>query len=1462
MANWKDSLSDDEVKALYKYKTQGKEALSDDEVKLVYPHAAKIKQEEAPQTSMLAAMGKEAAGSVVPTLTGIPAMVKGAEYGSRIPGPPLVKIGGGLVGGLAGGALGGGLGKTAQDIATSYVPDSVKESLGFGEAQRQAEREQHPTASFIGSQLPQLLAFRPGTQPITLADGRVLGRGAQAGMGAALGGGFEAGSQLLQGEEFNPLHVGIAAGFGGVATTPWGIGKRLTEPTIRVAKTGPTMADTIRAKQAEIDTARGTTEIQSRASEDINAKSQYADLARAAQEPFTEPHVFDTQTGFSDLVKQEMDQRRVQDVIDERQRQLEFDVKRQAVPELNAAELQRREAAPSGYAEHIQAQEEAAKQQRQQRDSELAQAAGAGEQASIFEPHTNMHRAYEEVFANEEGHVRPFTFNEFKEIINNLAETPATPENPNPTRKGTSFELPEDMKTAYQNYLNHPGGGQGDLFGAHEALKTSSHKNWGDLSSAEKAKLTRSLNVIREKHAEALSLRDATGNLVDALMEQTGAKLNLMPGQRVGEALKDFAIALFNAGYRTVEQAIAAAQRVLKDGWNAVSDIFADVYSAIVKPAEHFLPGTTIPKDTDVGRAVATAREEGDSKIIPSLQSGSTTTAMKTRSTAIQTASRAVQNAMKRYDLAVRNFVFPLENKLTSLSKQELMDLHQILKDESVRGTRYDPELLANSLSIKQLEAYNKFRAAFDDALATQNAARALKGQDPVTAEEAYYSSRWQGAHQLPVRDQSGKLVWYLAAHNTNGLKRQADALAKDFPNLVVNMKDANYIKLGADKQTVDTAYSLLLDVLGRDNPEVQQLKAYFEDESSALAAATRAQEKHFQKKNGIRGFVGDRPGMSSAEESLAGIQSQLDYIKNAYYWSQMQKAGETIKVLVNDPILRDTQPNNIKYIQDYYQNALGFGQSDLARSFENVLRKAGTSSHNFSELVGHSKNLFILQKLGGNLAYLMANTVQAATLFPYLADLHYKGFTGNPAKSVGLGLTNGMAMGFGHLAKSTGAEYMSKVPTPFLKEMFLYAEENGITGRSIYDEGRIQSGFSALGAVENGLSKTISVPDMFLHSIAFSTFAQHLKDSGVYKDNIALFQHAEELTNHVLADARKQERPMIFAKFGAMGNVLDTLQTFSMNFFNQYMYLGKEALAGNVVPLAGMLALQWYFAGVKGIPYMESAYEGYMALRDGLATHAPEAWAKSEASPFWQDPKAWFMDAAGDRALYGGLSVDTGVGLTNRAAAPTFQGMVTAPAGPARETLKQAWSAAKASTGDSTARAQSALDSLPAGLQGLYETSVKNAGTTYKVGTGRHEGEFGAYKLSDINSQQVMYWRSPAEQEMRKYGLKSYKEMASRELEYDTQKLQQTEEAVQGKLIDRATSAAMKGNIKEFDRLNNIYADLTGKPIPIKSILSKGEGRGMSQEERLVKRSLHNPSRLVKAIQMENRLQQLQGAE
>ena len=42
MADWVDSLSDAEVKALYNYKQQGVDSLTDDEVRLRHPHKDKL----------------------------------------------------------------------------------------------------------------------------------------------------------------------------------------------------------------------------------------------------------------------------------------------------------------------------------------------------------------------------------------------------------------------------------------------------------------------------------------------------------------------------------------------------------------------------------------------------------------------------------------------------------------------------------------------------------------------------------------------------------------------------------------------------------------------------------------------------------------------------------------------------------------------------------------------------------------------------------------------------------------------------------------------------------------------------------------------------------------------------------------------------------------------------------------------------------------------------------------------------------------------------------------------------------------------------------------------------------------------------------------------------------------------------------------------------------------------------
>ena len=75
-------------------------------------------------------------------------------------------------------------------------------------------------------------------------------------------------------------------------------------------------------------------------------------------------------------------------------------------------------------------------------------------QADLFAPETNVHRAYTDIrAATEAGGERPLTRTEFEQVHQNLAKEPVT-----------AHEMPLDMDTAYQKYLEQVSGKQADMF--------------------------------------------------------------------------------------------------------------------------------------------------------------------------------------------------------------------------------------------------------------------------------------------------------------------------------------------------------------------------------------------------------------------------------------------------------------------------------------------------------------------------------------------------------------------------------------------------------------------------------------------------------------------------------------------------------------------------------------------------------------------------------------------------------------------------------------------------------------------------------------------------------------------------------------------------------------------------------------------------------------------------------------
>lgn len=903
------------------------------------------------------------------------------------------------------------------------------------------------------------------------------------------------------------------------------------------------------------------------------------------------------------------------------------------------------------------------------------------------------------------------------------------------------------------------------------------------------------------------------------------------------------------------------------------SDKITDMENSLVRSED----GSFIPKNPEVADVLTKALSEGkDGKLWTYMQSGATSAAMKTGSAAIKAASEIVQNSLKRADLAIRNSVFPAEASLRKLKGMEIEELSTLFKDEMFNGERYDGDILAKHLTVKQLEAYRNMRDLFDKTLDVQNEARLAKGQDPISPREAYLSSRWQGDFRRPIYElvvnpdgtpklnketglQEQKLVWYLAANSRMGLESQTKALIKEFPDLVVDKSKDKVVRSSTSKTDLQSAYSTMLDILGRDDPAVDKLRQAIQDQVVSESELTLAQKKHFEKKGNIRGFVGDRPGFTGSKEATAMFQQQIQYAKNAFKWSEMQTAGDSIKELISSPELQKQQPNNVKYIREYYKNAVGMGESAVFKAIDDSIRTGlGISPSEVSRVVGNIKSVFIMQKLAASAGYTAANMMQTTNVLPYLMNLRGQGYKGNPAVAIAVGVPAGLAMGVSHYMKALGGEYLSALPNQFMRDAFQYAEDNGVTARSVYDEAPLTTNNKVFDAAAFTARFTMAFPETVVRSTAFMTYAQMLKDSGKFTDQSKLFQMAEELVNKSMVDYRESERALLFSKAGTTGNFLNTLQTYPISFYNQWAYMAGEAMKGRPAGLATMMALQYAIAGAMGLPGFDDADKLYRWMRDEFVSTS--TWNKMAKSPFFSDPKLWMMENFGDAAVYGALSDQTGIGMTSRVASPGMGAMLQSPAGPVMDLGKQAINLGKAVTDPTnpTKWAQSAMSSVPVGLQGLLETAPFMKDHTYVE---RPDGTPVFMKTSDLADRKGGYARTPEEVDVRKWGVRSQAEVKARDVGYATSSANMSLTRRGGELIDQYYDAARNGNVKRATELATLYKDITDRDISSTQTDNQMKEEFYTEIERNADKS-NTPRQLLNAARMSKILQRSESVQ
>lgn len=210
--------------------------------------------------------GKAFVGSASKAIAASPAMALGAELGAEaglLTGPyaPIASPVLGLVGGI-GGYLAGE--KAVSAAYDKFVPENIKEALGYNKATREAEIAANPESSYAGELTGNIALFRPGSLAnITLPGGKVISPLAQRATLGGVSGGIEAGSEALSGDELNPQRIAEATAFGAIAAKPTSITRHADKLASNLISRvpGTSAYETRLAQGLEMDrTINGTTD--------------------------------------------------------------------------------------------------------------------------------------------------------------------------------------------------------------------------------------------------------------------------------------------------------------------------------------------------------------------------------------------------------------------------------------------------------------------------------------------------------------------------------------------------------------------------------------------------------------------------------------------------------------------------------------------------------------------------------------------------------------------------------------------------------------------------------------------------------------------------------------------------------------------------------------------------------------------------------------------------------------------------------------------------------------------------------------------------------------------------------------------------------------------------------------------------------------------------------------------------
>ncbi len=714
--------------------------------------------------------------------------------------------------------------------------------------------------------------------------------------------------------------------------------------------------------------------------------------------------------------------------------------------------------------------------------------------------------------------------------------------------------------------------------------------------------------------------------------------------------LADLADRRFGEPLTQAKNYVANSFKEARDVIGAVGNVTApkDIIARATAPG-----ATDIPLNPEATMKLPFNRRFNYGALSESVQSGLNMAALKFKENPVLRGVQEYLNTgLARTNYQISKIVVPLNKMINRLSPADIVTHDGILQREQKRGQAFtDDQLRAAGLSDKNLAAYKMQREAYDSAYKLQNEQLKRMGEKELSREDYYYSSRWTGDYHAPIfKDRIGvdgkpiidpatnkpkqDLVWHIRTETRADGERALAYLKENYPELNIH-KDGVQTKMmfigdnrnpNAPRDIANT-YRDMMGYL-KDNPEAtESISKIMESYLEGQGYKSVGQSKHFMVKTGIRGFAGDTPWLTPEESALKGTKSQIDYLKNAIRWANLQETVANAKEVLSHPDVIKNQPNAVALAQTILNRELG-KDTNIVAPIENLVAKTfGVSRNSVLRLVGDVKGMTYLQTLGLNPMYSLATAFQFMFTGPMMhivmsSEGGYKTGIAGAAKTLALGMSDATAGILAHMSHEMGSNtvegFISKAGmTDIGKEALKFMENSGYIKRNIFDESRHVGQHGFMDKVQAGLGWTIGKPEQVARMMAFMSFVHHLDASGAFHgDHMAIFHEAEIYSDRALSSFKSFDRPLMVDKLGAIGQAGYVYQSFKFQSFHTTNAAVRLAARGNWKPLMALMVGYGLGTGLMNMPGMQELDGAVEGVKDLIAKMKPN-WYTPEIRDF-----------------------------------------------------------------------------------------------------------------------------------------------------------------------------------------------------------------------------------------------------